>query len=358
MDRSFSTLLAVSQAPVIVLFGYVYLKDKHDREPLELLVKTFFAGALSSLFVIVVELLFRTLPEVLPLGRVGHIFVGTIVGVALVEECGKYLALRRIAYHRAEFNEPYDGIMYAVASALGFAAIENLLYVFGQGFEVGVLRMFTAVPMHAVCGVIMGFYVGLAKFSTDKNRAALQHLVGVGLAVLTHGTYNYFIVMQITFLTPLAFLVLGVQILLALRAIGMYRHKIPLHSTDGFSRSLPAFDSLVPDKLHWAVSSLRVFGLLLIFWPLCTIIFLPGVGPLVEHLSILPVTLKELLLLAAGLSFLLCARRLQQRRKWAWRLAFACFVLTLPTPAFILGLAGLYGLLHQDFNGLTPNVSS
>ena len=70
-----------------------------------------------------------------------------------------------------EFDEPYDGIMYGVAVSLGFAAIENVLYVYmdGGGYQTGLLRMFTAVPAHAVFGVMMGYFVRGKIISEEKN---------------------------------------------------------------------------------------------------------------------------------------------------------------------------------------------
>jgi protease PrsW len=341
MTQDFTTAFALSQAPVLVLFSYVYLKDKHDREPLSLLLKTFAAGALSSVVVVLLELLFTTLPS-LPINRIGHVFFDMLVGVALVEELAKYIVLRRVAYPRPEFNEPYDGIMYGVTAALGFAAIENLLYVLHYGAEIGWLRMLTAVPMHAVCGVLMGFYVGLAKFSVSQRKARVLAFNGLALAVITHGSYNYFLRVAIPMLTPLAFLVLAVQLGLALKAIGMYRNKAPLTSAAGFYASLPLQDSLISNKLRWSVWAL---------WLPAIVLFLSALRAVTEA------PFGADLLLGAGLfitlaAFLLTvALALEHGSKLAWRISFALFVLMLPTPICIVGITGLYGLLAPVGSG-------
>ena len=86
-----------------------------------------------------------------------------------------------------------DGIVYAVMISLGFATVENIAYVFGsegQEIQVAIARMLTAIPLHAVCGIILGYYVGLAKFKS--NGASLLY-TGLLLAVLVHALYNYFI---------------------------------------------------------------------------------------------------------------------------------------------------------------------
>ena len=335
------TLFLLSQAPVLVLFGYVYIKDKHDREPLTLLVKTFFAGVVVSFIVVVIELIFWRLPALLPIGRLGHVFFQMLVGVALVEELGKYLALRWSAYRDPAFNEPYDGIMYSVTAALGFAAIENLIYVLQYGRDVALLRMCTAVPMHAVCGVIMGFYVGLAKFSVDPRKARLHLLSGITLAVLTHGSYNYFIKASVPAITPLAFFVLAVQLTLAWKAIHLYRNKNPLSDAQGFYASLPPHDTLVPDKLRWARVALLVSAGALFFWAVKFFSM-----PAVEHAGSIGAATAGLIFSALGVFFAHTARALRRHMPWAWKASFALFVLMLPTPVFIIGFAGLYGILH------------
>ena len=86
-----------------------------------------------------------------------------------------------------------DGIVYAVMISLGFATIENIGYVLnhpGQETQIAIMRMFTAIPLHAVCGVILGYFVGLAKFSENKTSLLYK---GLFLATLVHTIYNYFI---------------------------------------------------------------------------------------------------------------------------------------------------------------------
>ena len=115
-------------------------------------------------------------------------------GVALVEEGMKYFFLKKYLFTNPEFNEPLDGIVYAVMVSLGFATVENIMYVIGaqsDGTGVAILRMFSAIPLHAACGVIMGYYVGMAKFKKDNNNSLL--LKGVLIATLVHAVYNYFL---------------------------------------------------------------------------------------------------------------------------------------------------------------------
>ena len=101
--------------------------------------------------------------------------------------------VRFYAYHKREFDEPYDGIMYSVAAALGFATVENVLYVISQGAGAGVLRAFLAVPGHAFDGVLMGYFLGLAKFQKTDARGNWLSGFGFGLAVFAHGIYDFII---------------------------------------------------------------------------------------------------------------------------------------------------------------------
>ena len=106
------------------------------------------------------------------------------------------MVLTKYAYKQDSFNEPMDGIVYGVIASLGFALIENIIYVFlyaepGQEMRVGILRMFTAIPAHALMGVIMGYYVGKAKFdNVNSKKLMVKGLLG---AIILHSAYNYFL---------------------------------------------------------------------------------------------------------------------------------------------------------------------
>ena len=108
--------------------------------------------------------------------------------VALVEEFSKFIFVRGILYRSSHFNEPFDGIVYSVMVSMGFATFENLLYVSSGGMGTAIMRMFTAVPAHATFAVLMGFYLGKAKFEHKKSYYALHAL---GVATLFHGAYDY-----------------------------------------------------------------------------------------------------------------------------------------------------------------------
>ena len=97
--------------------------------------------------------------------------------MALVEEFSKYIIVRFYAQKKNEFNEPFDGIVYAVMVSMGFAALENILYTYQYGFGVGVTRAFTAVLAHATFGVIMGYFMGKAKFSNKCKKFSFTAVI-------------------------------------------------------------------------------------------------------------------------------------------------------------------------------------
>lgn len=108
--------------------------------------------------------------------------------VALVEEFSKFIFVRGILYRNPNFNEPFDGIVYSVMVGMGFATFENILYVSDGGIATAVLRMFTAVPAHASFAVLMGYYLGKAKF---EHRKGFMAIYGLLAATFFHGAYDY-----------------------------------------------------------------------------------------------------------------------------------------------------------------------
>jgi RsiW-degrading membrane proteinase PrsW (M82 family) len=117
-------------------------------------------------------------------------FIKAFFVVGLSEEFSKYIIVRYVSQPRKAFNEPFDGIIYAVMVSMGFAATENLMYVMQGGMEVAILRAFTAVPAHAAFAIIMGYFMGKAKFSNNK---VLLNFTGLFLAILFHGAYDFFL---------------------------------------------------------------------------------------------------------------------------------------------------------------------
>jgi protease PrsW len=179
--------LAIALIPAIIIGFYTYFRDKYEKEPILMLAKGFLLGVLMVIPVLVIEYL---------LGLCTGYFAGfskavydAFVVASLTEESLKYFFVYILIWKNLNFNEKFDGIVYAVFVSLGFASIENIMYVFSTNtITVGLLRAFTAVPFHAINGIIMGFYLGLAKFISANK---IRHLIYAGiLPFMFHGFYD------------------------------------------------------------------------------------------------------------------------------------------------------------------------
>ncbi|MDD7887766.1 PrsW family intramembrane metalloprotease [Flavivirga sp. 57AJ16] len=184
-------LLLMAIAPVLIIIIYIYFKDKYEKEPKRLLFYNFLLGAIVS--VVITTILYYVFDIVLPLPNDTSIFqqfIKAFFVVALTEEFSKYIIVLYYAQKNKEFNEPFDGIAYTVMVSMGFAATENIFYILEGGYQTALIRAFTAVPAHATFGILMGFYIGKAKFS--KHRIGLN-LIGLLAATIFHGAYDFFL---------------------------------------------------------------------------------------------------------------------------------------------------------------------
>jgi protease PrsW len=186
------TILAV--LPGLAISFWIYFKDRYEKEPHGLLLLAFLWGCASTVPAILGQMYFRGLDKAEDLWSIALLSFGVI---ALTEELSKFIFLRFFAYPKRDFNEPMDGIVYGVMIGMGFATLENFLYVFNStddGFAVAVGRALTAVPAHGAFAVLMGAYVGLAKFVPERRNQYL--LYGLGLAIFFHGLYDFFLLQQ------------------------------------------------------------------------------------------------------------------------------------------------------------------
>lgn len=186
-------LLALAIAPGIFICWYIYAKDRYNKEPKGLLLWAFVLGMLSTLPAIVVQLMYTGTKQGMFDSTMATtaFFAYGIVGLS--EEGSKFLMTRLFLYPRRAFDDPFDGIVYAVIVSMGFATLENVGYVYKHGIATGVLRMFLAVPAHATFGVLMGYFIGLAKF--NPNRRFIYFVLAIVLPVLFHGSYDFFLFM-------------------------------------------------------------------------------------------------------------------------------------------------------------------
>lgn len=184
-------LLALAIAPGIAICIFIYAKDKYNKEPLGLLLLSFILGMLAIIPAVIFQIgLIKPVERLMGEG-VLYTAVFSYAIVAFSEEGCKFLALRYIPYRQKAFDDPFDGIVYAVMVGMGFATLENIGYVYQHGFYTGIMRMLLSVPAHATFAVLMGYYMGLAKFNEAKRKRYM--LLGVFWAVVFHGTFNFFL---------------------------------------------------------------------------------------------------------------------------------------------------------------------
>ena len=218
-------LFIITILPSLLIGLYIYYKDKYEKEPIHLIVNSFLFGCLAIIPSFLLEAFAEySLEEI-------DIFLYTLIGIAAIEEGMKFFFLKKYLFSHKEFNEPFDGIIYAVMISLGFATIENLAYVFlysdpSESLQVAFWRMFSAVPLHAACGVIMGYYAGEAKF--EKKRQSMLLFIGLLGAITLHTFYDYFLIINKA--TILSFISLSIGIFYSIKAIRIHQDNSPFNT--------------------------------------------------------------------------------------------------------------------------------
>jgi RsiW-degrading membrane proteinase PrsW (M82 family) len=186
-------LVILAVLPALLVSYAIFRLDKFEREPLAALLLCFAAGALITVPAVAMEK--YVFFQLMPLREsVGGTLLLAFGAVAFNEELFKFAVLMAAAFPYRFFNEPFDGIVYAVLIAMGFASFENLVYANRFGAEAVWLRTFTAVPAHLVFAIVQGYFAGLAKFDPPRRRRLLVR--GLATAVLLHGIYDFLIIQQ------------------------------------------------------------------------------------------------------------------------------------------------------------------
>ena len=190
-------ILLAGLIPPLFLIHYIYKLDKIEKEPVRLLAKLFFAGCLTTVAASLLEQVgLMLLQHYVDPQRSGLLYLMimnfAIVGVA--EEGVKLFALRRITWFNDNFNYRFDAIVYSVCVAMGFAAAENIMYIFSFGIGVAPIRAITAIPMHCITGIFMGHYYGQAKLSENTHHWSAMKMYNICtllIPVLLHGFYDF-----------------------------------------------------------------------------------------------------------------------------------------------------------------------
>lgn len=190
MELLLTVILSV--APPVAFLVWILRYDRIEPEPLLFILRIMFFGALTVIPAALIEGLFLSLPLFQGEGLAAAALQSFLV-IAPVEETVKLLAVFLFVWKSRNFNEPNDGIVYAGTVSIGFAMAENLFYVFENGLGIGIARALTAIPGHTFTGVIMGYFLGRARFASRqslRNRSIASALL---LPWVLHGAYDTFV---------------------------------------------------------------------------------------------------------------------------------------------------------------------
>jgi RsiW-degrading membrane proteinase PrsW (M82 family) len=199
-------LLALAVAPGIAICLFIYSLNKYGRGSMRYLVLSFVLGMAATLPALLLQMLAEDVRDAPSRHSILSYAWYAYIVVALSEEGSKFLVLRCYAYPKKSFAGPFDGIVYSVMIGMGFATIENIEYVRQFGLEIGFSRFFLAVPAHASFAVLMGYPAGKAKMAharitrgygkADRPHAFWLMLQGLLVAVLFHGSFDFFLFLQ------------------------------------------------------------------------------------------------------------------------------------------------------------------
>lgn len=285
-------LFVLALLPGFVLLYLILYMDRAEREPMGLVVLAVVVGAASANPVIVMEQLLGLLP-IYEGGQVWKAISTAFIQVAWVEELGKLGFVLAIVWKNKNFNEENDGIVYIGAGALGFAMLENVFYVFQHGFGTGILRAFTAVPLHCFTGILMGYYVGHARMAPDRERRRSYLWKGFLLAVLIHGIYDALLMSQ----TPAAILVVpllvgtivfGIWFMRKGRALSRARVAAASGEEDEAERQVRTFFAANPRNQLWKIIVSRsLFIFIGIMWIALMVAFEKNMMETAEELGMI-----------------------------------------------------------------------
>ena len=180
-------LFGIAILPVIILMIFIYRQDKYQKEPIKSLAKAFIGGMIAIPLDIIIVTGIQQLAGDSAITKT--VFFSAFLEAGMPEEFCKFVIFMLFIWRDKNFDEYFDGIVYATFIGLGFACVENIQYVFSFGFQTGVVRALLSVPGHFLFGVLMGYFLSMAKFHPEKRGTYLMS--GLLLAMLVHGLFDW-----------------------------------------------------------------------------------------------------------------------------------------------------------------------
>lgn len=179
-------VLAFSLIPTLILVGFVLYSDRRNKEPVRNIVICLLSGILSVALSGYLEQL------VMP--YIGNNIILTYI-FAFIEEISKMAIFFLFVFDNKYFDDMYDGLVYMMLIALSFAGLENVMYAFSEStiqksISLSIMRDITTIPLHVICGIIIGYFLSLSSFSKNKERKYINILLALLLSAALHGTFN------------------------------------------------------------------------------------------------------------------------------------------------------------------------
>ena len=216
----------IAIAPIVIILLTIYIKDKFEKEPIILAL----TGTLLA-FIMAIPITFteKYLLNFAPQKTIYYAFYVSFVIAAFVEETYKYIILRFLIWKNNNYNEPVDGILYSVYISLGFATIENILYVFNPtlgGLQTAILRAIFSIPAHAIFGVYMGYYLSKEKFFKVKI-----NFLSILMPIFIHGLYDLLLFFKAKYISVLFILFFIYIAIISVKRINKYIDISPFKNT-------------------------------------------------------------------------------------------------------------------------------
>lgn len=199
MDISLLSLnVYLAVIPSVILLIYIYQKDVVEKEPMRFLITLFFLGVLIAVPVMFLEQSAISFTGISPVNYFDSFALSFLI-VSLIEEGYKYIIILISSWKNKNFNHKYDAIVYSVFVSLGFATIENILYVIRNNYMVAIYRAIISVPAHAFYAITCGYFLGLAKecsIKKDNSKKILYLFLSFFVPLVLHGIFDFLLLTE------------------------------------------------------------------------------------------------------------------------------------------------------------------
>lgn len=191
-------VLSAAIAPGLALLSYFYLRNQMSTEPRKTLLQSFIYGAIITFPIMFIQYVMKEE------GILSNVYCSEVLFSSSIEEFFKWIVIFALIYNHVEFDDPYDGLLYGASTSLGFATVENVIYLFTFGIDTAFIRAILPVSSHALFGVVMGYYFGKSKFARD-NKKKEYLFISLIMPILLHIMYNFILTIEqywIYFMVP------------------------------------------------------------------------------------------------------------------------------------------------------------